>query len=290
MERFLLTLTMILEIYWCYHVWSESKEWIRDGISYFKDVWNYLDLIITFISQLYMSQFLVDMITNQAYFKITFVRTCGGMTLFLLWLKMFYWMRLFSETAYFIKLITSTIFDLRYFINIIAIIMAAFITIFYVFSCNLTDEERAKDPYLQNYTGIRFVDAMITVYFITVGEFYYDNYSKGPNWMLIWPMFIACNFLMAIVFMNMLIAMMAETFAQVNSTKLESEIEQNIALICDYQDLVDVSEKFANKKYIIFATPAVTDTHREVDLEEEIEDLGNTVTKAFNRKIDEVER
>lgn len=50
---------------------------------------------------------------------------------------------------------------------------------------------------------------MITVYFITVGEFYTDNFKERPNNILIWPMFIVCNFLMAVVFMNMLIAIMS---------------------------------------------------------------------------------
>lgn len=37
-----------------------------------------------------------DFVMGKPYFKPTFVRTCGGMTLFLLWIKCFYWMRMFS--------------------------------------------------------------------------------------------------------------------------------------------------------------------------------------------------
>lgn len=35
--------------------------------------------------------------------------------------------------------------------------------------------------------------------------------------------------------------------------------------------------------------PAQTDTFREVNIEEEIEDLGNILTKTFNNKIDHTE-
>lgn len=131
---------------------------------------------------------------------------------------------------------------------------------------------------------------MITVYFITVGEFFYDHYNEPPNNVIIWPMFIVCNFLMAVVFMNMLIAIMSQTFSEVNSTKIESELEQRIALMTDYEDLFDMNKEFAGKKYIIYAKPAVTVATKEVDLKEEIEQQKNTVTKSFNRRIDVVER
>lgn len=198
------------------------------------------------------------------------MRTCGGMTLFLLWIKMFYWMRLFNQTAYFIKLIEQTLADLKQFFYIILIIAIAFVSIFFVFSCNLPDQVRNTKPYVADHTGIKLIDAIVTVYFISVGEFFTENFSQPPNNVLIWPMFIACNFLMAIVFMNMLIAIMGETYSQVTSTKVESGLEQEIALMTDYEDLFDMRKRFSGKKYVIHALPAVTETSREVDLEEEI--------------------
>lgn len=91
----------------------------------------------------------------------------------------------------------------------IAIIVCAFSTIFYTFSCNLTDKERQTRPYIKAYSNIRIVDAILTVYFIAVGEFYYDNYKERPNNYIIWPMFVICNFFMMVIFMNMLIAIMS---------------------------------------------------------------------------------
>ena len=90
--------------------------------------------------------------------------------------------------------------------------------------------------------------------------------------------------------MNMLIAIMSQTFSEVNSTKTESELEQRIALMTDYEDLFDMNKQFAGKKYIIHALPAITVAQKEVDMEEEIEKLGNTVTKSFNRRVDDVEK
>ena len=90
--------------------------------------------------------------------------------------------------------------------------------------------------------------------------------------------------------MNMIIAIMGQTYHEVSSTKLQSELEQKIALISDYFDLIDINKKFRSKKYIIHAEPAQTDTIREVNLEDDIEDLGNSLTKTFNNKLEEVEK
>lgn len=194
----------------------------------------------------------------------------------LLWIKMFYWLRLFDKTRYFIKLIVATLVDVQKFFYIILVIMMAFISIFYVISCNQIDNDELKDsPYLKDYTGSRAINAVITVYFIMVGEFYFDNYNKGPNSVLLWPLFLVCNFLMAVIFMNMIIAIMSSTYSEVSSTKLQSEMEQKIALISDYFNLIDIKKIFNDKKYIIVAKPAETETFHEVNLEENIEDLGN---------------
>lgn len=103
----------LIEFYWFWNFFSECKEWRRDGLDYFKDIWNFLDVSIIVVTQIYMVQFMGDFLLQRDWFRVAFVRTCGGMTLFLLWIKCFYWMRLFSQTAYFIKLIQRTIADLK---------------------------------------------------------------------------------------------------------------------------------------------------------------------------------
>lgn len=108
----------------------------RDGLGYFHDVWNFLDVPISVVNGFYIYVLSVDVILGHNKFKETFVRTIGGVSVFLLWLKMFYWMRLFSKTAYMIKLITKTIFDLKNFLYIVTIILAAFVSLFYALSAN----------------------------------------------------------------------------------------------------------------------------------------------------------
>lgn len=179
---------------------------------------------------------------------------------------------------------------MKRFMLIITVIMSAFITIFFICSCNLTDEQRKKKPYMDTHTGFRLIDAFISVYFISVGELFTENFKEPPNQYLIWPMFLLCNFLMAVVFMNMLIAIMGQTFSEVNETKIESGLEQKIALMCDYEDLIDVNKLYKKKKYIVQALPALANTSKTVDHSEEIEEVGQNLKKNFTRRFDETEK
>jgi len=66
--------------------------------------------------------------------------------------------------------------------------------------------------YADEYVGNKVFDAIIAVYLIALGEFDLDGYKMGPNIHFVWLMFVACTFIILIVFMNMLIAIMGDTF------------------------------------------------------------------------------
>ena len=96
----------------------------------------------------------------------------------------------------------------------VLIIMIAFACFFFMINLN----QNGKDMYVDDYIGHGFLDAMIASYFICLGEFGYDNYAAGQGSeekYMVWGMFILGSFLCCIVFMNMLIAIMGDTFGAV---------------------------------------------------------------------------
>ena len=63
----------------------------------------------------------------------------------------------------------------------------------------------------------------MNMWLLGLGEFDLDDsYSEGPNAYLCWFMFILASFVIVITFMNMLIAIMGDTFGNVTG-----EAEQN---------------------------------------------------------------
>ena len=54
----------------------------------------------------------------------------------LMWIKMFYWMRLFSSTAKYVNLIMCTISDLIFFMIMVLIIILTFANFFFIININ----------------------------------------------------------------------------------------------------------------------------------------------------------
>jgi hypothetical protein len=62
---------------------------------------------------------------------------------------------------------------------------------------------------------------------LSQGDFKYDNYSdEYGDKILLWTSFLMATFLLVVVFMNMLIAIMGDTFAQVQEIKIESALSE----------------------------------------------------------------
>jgi len=59
------------------------------------------------------------------------------------------------------------------------------------------------------------------VYLLSLGEFNVEEYDlgNGSQALILWVFFMLASFLLVIHFLNMLIAIMGETFSQNNETK-----------------------------------------------------------------------
>ena len=75
--------------------------------------------------------------------------------------------------------------------------------------------------YVDEYTyvnpkiGIKIIDSLIAAYLMGLGDFSYDNYIYGDCSLVVWCFFLSATFIICVVFMNMLIAIMGNTFGTV---------------------------------------------------------------------------
>ena len=123
-------------------------------------------------------------------------------------------MRLFSALAYYVKLIQQTFADSFNFMLMVFIIINAFANYYYVTSKNM--EIHSKAVYYDNYTNIPKLDVLISVYMLgALGDFDSTIYREGYDKYAASIMFYLATFVIAVVFMNMLIAIMGETFGSV---------------------------------------------------------------------------
>lgn len=224
---------------------------------YFSDFWNCIDVVSISFNYMFLVMFLIDLILKESYFGHNLILDIGSWSMFFMWIKVFYWFRLFTTYAKYIKLIIQTITDMRYFFAMVLVIMVAFGN--FMFVANNTLEENPDETYIQrDYVPKLFdlVNSILSVYmFGALGQFSQQTYIVGYEKYSASAMFILGTFMVSVVFMNMLIAIMSDTFANVESNKEINTLKEQIAMISDYEWLVDLQESFKDQKYVIRLAP-----------------------------------
>ena len=84
---------------------QELKSLISNGFDYFSDIWNAIDAIN--LSSVFVFLICISIIVykDDDVISICMTRTIGGYAVFFMWIKVFYWMRLFPSLAYYVNLI-----------------------------------------------------------------------------------------------------------------------------------------------------------------------------------------
>jgi len=93
----------------------------------------------------------------------------AGLACFLLWIKLFYYMRLFKPTSSFIRMILEMFKDIRIFILIFFIAILAFANFYFII--DLGNEEKILGDWDSSYGG-----AIVYTYMQALGELGSDGF------------------------------------------------------------------------------------------------------------------
>lgn len=98
----------------------------------------------------------------------------------------------------------------------------------------------------------------------------------------VWTMFLLGTFLIIVVFLNMLIAIMSDTFARVQAIKEENTLKEQATLINDHIWLVDLEAVFKGQRYVAVMTPDISITQQATDPADDVEDMGAFIIKKLD--------
>jgi len=177
----------------------------------------------------------------------------GAIAIFMMWFKLFYWMRLFKPFSAFIRMITEIIKDIQVFLVMLIISLSAFANIIFLLNLNRM-EQGHEEPIYENLIGFGPLDAMIHAYLMGLGDFNRDTYSS-ENARVIWIMFILATIIVSLIFMNLLIAIMGESFSRITGIMQQSTLKEVCSIMEDHIWLQKIDELFENKRYILWLTP-----------------------------------
>ena len=130
-------------------------------MSYFASFWNYIDLIPPF------GIYIIGIIVTLKFFDIEFDDTIERSILvivtFFMWMKFFYFLRIFKNTGYLIRMISEVVVDMRYFFLVLFICVAAFGDSLLTLS---KDNPEGEERFIHG-----FVDSHIYTYRMILGDF-----------------------------------------------------------------------------------------------------------------------
>ena len=99
----------------------EVFQFIEAGAaSYFSNFWNIFDLISISLNVC------VILMVDFSDFDAAQIRPCASVAVFFMWVKLFYWMRLFENQAGFIRLLSQIVSDTRAFFLMLIICLVMF--------------------------------------------------------------------------------------------------------------------------------------------------------------------
>jgi hypothetical protein len=229
----------------------------NQGPSYFFDVWNMIDISSLFINFFYVTG---EVFNTTSHHNLQII---GSVAVFIMWVKLFYWMRLFKPFSAFIRMITEIIKDIQVFLVMLIIALGAFANIIFVLNINRKDSACTDDPscgpIYDSVVGFAPIDALIHAYLTGLGDFNKDNYSS-ENSAVVWVMFILATIIVQLIFLNLLIAIMGESFSRITAIMQQSTLKELCAIMEDHIWLQKIDELFVNKRYILWLTPDTSTT------------------------------
>ena len=132
-------------------------------------------------------------------------------------LKVLYFLRLIGEIAPLIDIIFTIVKDIKYFLAIFLIAQIAFIFAYYSIGRNQMDLAGDDEDLIPGYST--YMGAINHVYLSSLGEFDTEIYFENDMTPILLPIFFLLSFFMCIHLLNMLIAIMGESFANNTNNK-----------------------------------------------------------------------
>ena len=86
-------------------------------------------------------------------------------------------------------------------------------------------------------------------YMLGMGEYQTDTYGLQNNAMA-WVLFIMATMVLQLIFMNIIIAIMGETFGRVVETLDTVALKEKVGICHDHIWIVDIDKVFANQTYV----------------------------------------
>ena len=125
--------------------------------------------------------------------SIEFLRMMASLASCTILLKVFDWLLLFEDTAFYILLLEQTIKGISHFLILLVIALSMFGIPLVILNQNRKDED--DKAIIESLVNFWVFDMLVNQYLLALGEFSIDKFASGPQTVLCYAFFIAATFI-----------------------------------------------------------------------------------------------
>jgi hypothetical protein len=249
----------------------ELNQMMRDFKGYISSFWNIIDC-----SSIAFNYALLIMVMAGSDPEME--NAIAGIAVLLFWSRVFYLLRVFDSTAYLVSMITAIISDMVYFMYALIITMLAFGNAYFILGRNTEDD---------NFAGSDIWEAWIYSVRTGLGDFNTDGFGTSDE-VLIWIIWFINTIIIVIILLNLVIAIMGDTFGRVQETQEATKLQEFANIMRENEFLISRKYLFKNIKYIIVVEPTRSD-EQESDWQGRLLELKKRLNSSIEKNSTEFE-
>ena len=254
-------LGLIVLVQWVYQVYNEFVQFLQkdEKIEHFYSLWNWVDLV-GLGGNLFI--IIVGVFNDgETIISIESIRVLASIVSLCIFVKLFDWLRLFESTAFYILLVGETLSDIQAFMIILLCTLLAFGVPMYMLNMNRDDDNAVIDSTF----GFWGINVLLNQYFLALGEFNFDNFADNPQAALCFTFFIMSTFITQLTMLNMLIAIMGDTFGRIMEAQEVSGTKTKLELMADCDHTIPKRTSEQDPKVFLYVITPVEDENKEID-------------------------
>jgi len=161
-------------------------------------------------------------------------RDVSAVAVFLMWIKLLYFLRLFAPTAAFIRLVIQVFKDMFVFLFIYFIVLLSYSFTFFILSYDLYQSDPSVDPISNN-----LFNAFVYTHMQGLGNFNTTFFDPTKERILWYLLFLSQTLVVTIVLLQLLIAIICDTYDKVIQKREVQQLREVCGLMADYETIVN---------------------------------------------------
>ncbi|OMJ65815.1 hypothetical protein SteCoe_37577 [Stentor coeruleus] len=205
---------------------KEEIQFVENPKKYAKDVWNFIDLLrilLSYVFLVYQNNGRGSVIMDQA------------LTI-LYWARAVTYFRIFDKTRYLIRMIIETFIDVIPFLLIFFTATFTFTLLFYITKSSDSLAQTFVDTYKLNFNDFSGILD--------------ENWERGNLSAIFWAIFFIASIINPIVLLNMLIAIMSDTYDRVQEDQVVADCKEMAVMMMQAEAMLFWRRGYGKRSYL----------------------------------------